>query len=429
NLGGLGSGAVTFDGGTLEFNGWTGSTSPDYLGNANALVIPANQTGTVHVPQRFLTPGLAGTLSGGGTLNLMVKYVRGDIPGDWSAFTGKINVLNGSGGDDFRVANANGFPLAKLNIGASVDMYSRAAANSVIPIGEFSGASTATVAADGAGGLGGKNAVTWRVGGLNTDATNAAAFSGIVAFIKEGSGAWTLTGASTHTGSTVVSNGTLLVNGTFNGSPVTVKGGKLGGIGTISGAAVAVNSGGGFAPGNPLGTLTVSNNLTLAAGSTTFVQVQHSPLTNNSAKISGALTEGGTLNVSNIGGAFSNGDSFNLFSAANYSGAFAGFVLPSLTGNLVWNTNTLKNSGTLSVVTLTSPIIAGINLVGGNLIISGSGGVNSWPFYILASTNLMLPTTQWIPVATNQFDAGGNFSVTNAIDPDQPQTFYKLQLQ
>ena len=36
-----------------------------------------------------------------------------------------------------------------------------------------------------------------------------------------------------------------------------------------------------------------------------------------------------------------------------------------------------------------------------------------------------------MPIFTNQFDTTGNFSVivTNAIDPNQPQTFYKLQLQ
>jgi rhamnogalacturonan endolyase len=436
NLVALGSGPVTFDGGTLEFTGWTGSNGTDYGGNTNALTVPTNQTGTIHVPQRFLTPGLAGALSGGGTLNLQVKYVRGDVSGNWSAFTGRINVTYGSGGstiDDFRVANANGFPNAKLNIGANVSMYSRAPSGSAIPIGEFSGVLGATVSADGASGLGGKNAVTWRVGGLNTDATNAASFQGIVALTKEGTGTWTLTGASTHTGTTVLSNGTLLVNGSFNGSPVTVSGGRLGGIGVISGAAVTVNSGGGFAPGPAaagLGTLTVSNNLTLAAGSTTFMQVRHSPLTNNAAKITGTLTEGGTLVVTNIGAsALTNGDSYQLFNAGNYSGAFANFVLPPLTSGLVWNTNTLNTSGTLSVVTLASPTIAGLNVVGGNLIISGSGGVNSWPYYLLASTNLTLPAAQWTRVATNQFDTGGNFILTNAVNPNWPQTFYRLQLQ
>ena len=204
-------------------------------------------------------------------------------------------------------------------------------------------------------------------------------------------------------------------------------GGTLGGSGSISGA-VTVNSGGAFAPGNPLGTLTVSNNLTLASGSTTFVQVQHSPLTNDAVKVSGALTEGGTLNVTNTGAAaFTAGDRFQLFSAASYTGSFAGFVLPSLTGKLVWNTNTVKNSGTLSIVTLTPPTIADIQIAGGKLVVNGSGGVNSWPFLLLASTNLA--AAQWVPVATNQFDAAGNFILTNAINPDWPQTFYRLQLQ
>src|SRR5262249_2090036 len=74
---GLGSGAVTLAGGTLEFNGWTGSTTPEYGGNTNPLLIPTGQTGTIHVPQRFTAPGLDGSLSGSGTLNLQVKFVRG----------------------------------------------------------------------------------------------------------------------------------------------------------------------------------------------------------------------------------------------------------------------------------------------------------------------------------------------------------------
>jgi autotransporter-associated beta strand protein len=433
NLAGLGSGPVTFDGGTLEFNGWTGNNGTDYGGYTNPLVVPANQTGTIHVPQRFLTPGLDGALSGSGTLYLQVKYVRGDIAGDWSAFTGTIYVTNGSGGDDFRVANPNGWPNAKLNVGANVNMYSRAPANSVIPVGEFSAASTVTVAADGAGGLGGKDAVTWRVGGLNTDATNAASFQGIAALIKEGTGTWTLTGASTHSGTTVVSNGTLLVNGSFNGSPVTISGGRLGGMGTISGSAVNVNSGGAFAPGPAaagLGVLTISNNLTLAAGSTTFMRVQHSPPTNTAANISGTLAEAGVLNVTNIGAAaFTSGDSFKLFSATNYFGGFAGFVLPPLTTNLVWNTNTLNISGTLSVAAYLPPSIGTLGATGGNLNLNGSNGIAYWTYYVLAATNLS--AAQWFPVATNQFDAGGHFTLTltNAINLNSPQMFYRLQLQ
>jgi hypothetical protein len=102
-------------------------------------------------------------------------------------------------------------------------------------------------------------------------------------------------------------------------------------------------------------------------------------------------------------------------------------VLPSLTGNLVWNTSVFKNSGTLAVVALTSPLISGVQLSGTNLILSGSGGPNSWPYFVLSATNLA--AQQWTPIATNQFSPAGNFSFTNAIKPNTPQAFYKLQLQ
>jgi hypothetical protein len=40
-----------------------------------------------------------------------------------------------------------------------------------------------------------------------------------------------------------------------------------------------------------------------------------------------------------------------------------------------------------------------------------------------------LPLAQWTSVATNQTDAGGNFFVTNSINPNLPQTFLILQFQ
>ena len=434
NLFGLGAGPVTFDGGTLEFTGWTGSNGTDWGGNTNALSVPASQTGTIHVPQRFLSPGLAGSLSGGGTLNLMVKYVRGDIPGNFSAFTGRLNVSAGTGGttvDDFRVANANGWPNARLNLGTNVSMYSRAPANSIIPIGEFSASLGSLVSADGAGGLGGKNAVTWRIGGLGTDATNGASFQGIVALIKEGAGTWTLTGASTHTGATTINNGVLRLNGSFSGSPVTVAaGGTLGGVGVLSGAAVTVNAGGGFAPGNPLGVLTVSNNLVLAAGSTTFLQAQHSPLTNDSALIVGTLFANGTLNVSNSGAAaFTAGDHFKLFSAGAYSGGFATYVLPTLNAGLRWNTSHLNLDGSLWVVSTAPPRITQTVAASGSLMLTGTGGTPGWNYYVLATTNLTLPISQWERLATNSFDLSGGFAFTNAIAPDRAQQFLRVQVQ
>ena len=63
------------------------------------------------------------------------------------------------------------------------------------------------------------------------------------------------------------------------------------------------------------------------------------------------------------------------------------------------------------------------------LVMSGSLGVSNETYWILASTNLTLPVSQWTPVLTNQFDASGNFNVTNPVDAGSPQKFYRLQSQ
>ena len=49
------------------------------------------------------------------------------------------------------------------------------------------------------------------------------------------------------------------------------------------------------------------------------------------------------------------------------------------------------------------------------LIMSGSWGTSNATFYLLASTNLNLPISQWTPVLTNQFDNNGNYNLTNPV--------------
>lgn len=432
NLAGFGAGPVVFDGGTLEFTGFTGASGTDYLGNTNALVIPAGQTGTLRVPQRFLSPGLSGTVSGGGTLNLVVNYLRGDIAGNWTGFTGKINVLNyGTDVDDFRVNTVAGFPNAKLNLGTNILMYSRATADSVIPIGEFSAAANATIAAGGCSGncgAGTQNAVTWRVGGLHTDATNAALIQGTTSLIKEGSGRWTLIGANTYAGATIVNGGTLLVNGNQSGATGLVMvnaGATLGGSGVIGGA-VAVDTNGVLAPGASVGTLTINNSLTLTSGANLNFELG---ATNASDKVivSGALTLGGTLNVTTLAGFGT-----NTYTLIAYAGALGGSLpaigtMPSgYLGSL--NTNT---AGQVNLVVRAAPPnpprFDTVGFADGNLTLSGSGGTTNGMYYVLTATNLMTPLAQWQNIATNQFDASGNFSITNAIDPSRPRQFYRLQ--
>ena len=86
-------------------------------------------------------------------------------------------------------------------------------------------------------------------------------------------------------------------SGTGSGT-VTVNGGTLSGTGIIAGP-VTVNPGGAFSPGNPLGTLTISNNLVVNSGAVLAYDLGTS---SDLVKVSGNLTLGGTLNISNASG-------------------------------------------------------------------------------------------------------------------------------
>jgi len=435
NSGGFGNGPITFYGGILEFAGWTGNSGTEYGGNNNAYVIPVGAMGTIRVPQRF-SSGLAGTLTGGGTLNLQVKYVRGDVKGNWANFTGRINVTRGNTGatvDDFRVANASGFPNARVSLGTNVLMYSRATASSIIPIGEFRAVLGAIVTAGGCSGncgAGDQNAVTWRVGGLGTDATNSALFSGTTSLIKEGVGRWTLTSDNAYGGTTVVNGGTLIVNGNQSGATgnaVVSVNGRLGGIGIIGGNTT-VN--GTLAPGNSIGPLSFSQNLTLNASSTAQLEISKNPPTNDMVIVGGNVTFGGTLDVLNTSvELLEAGDNFQLFSASSFSGAFANYDLPALEAGLGWNVSQLVADGRLWVVSTNPPVINQASVAGGSFSMSGEGGTPNWNYSVLSSTNLFSPLTQWSVIASGQFDASGNFSFDSPINLADARRFYVLRAQ
>ena len=193
---------------------------------------------------------------------------------------------------------------------------------------------------------------------------------------------------------------------------------------------VTVAAGGKFGPGNPLGVLTISNNLSLASGSTAYFQVQHLPLTNNSVNVSGTMTQDGTLIVTNSGAAaFIAGDSFKLFSATGYAGAFSSFNLPVLNGGLFWSTSRLTADGTLGVVWTNPPAIRSVAMSGGNLVLQGTNGTPNWNYTVLSSTNLTLPLAQWTATATNFFDASGNFNWTNSTGANGSQQFFVIKVQ
>jgi hypothetical protein len=81
--------------------------------------------------------------------------------------------------------------------------------------------------------------------------------------------------------------------------------------------------------------------------------------------------------------------------------------------------------------TLNPPGVSSFSVAGGNLSFDCTGGVSGATYFVLSTTNLALPLSQWQPVATNSVNANGPFSivVTNAFSPAIPASFYVLLAQ
>lgn len=62
------------------------------------------------------------------------------------------------------------------------------------------------------------------------------------------------------------------------------------------------------------------------------------------------------------------------------------------------------------------------------MVLRGSNALPGGSYYVLASTNLLLPLPSWTRLATNHYDAQGAFAFTNSLTPGLRQRFYLLQL-
>ena len=414
---GLGTGAVTLNGGTLSMYDNVNTYNASYWN----LIVPVNSTASWNTDSRC---DLYGSLTGGGTLNFKVTYVRTSLYGDWSDFDGQINV---TGGGEFRVLNFNGYTGAAINLSSNNLMDFQGAvdpAGTTLQIGALSGVSSSSLL----GGATAGNVFTWQVGGANTDATFAGQIAeqntnAITAIEKIGSGTWTLTGSNTFVGGITVSAGTLQVNNT-NGSATgtnqvfVASGATLSGSGIIGGLT-AFDDGAVLAPGNPSGTLIISNELDLS--DQTVLQFG---LGTNSDKVvvSGNLTLDGLLNITNTGG-FGAG----IYTLFTYGGALTmnGVSVVSAPAGFVYSIST-NTAGQINLI-VSRPQFNLVAISSGNLAMSGSGGEPNGTYYVLGSTNIALPLNSWTRIATNQFDANGNF--TNTVSPGSAQEFFRLQLQ
>ena len=98
-------------------------------------------------------------------------------------------------------------------------------------------------------------------------------------------------------------------------------------------------------------------------------------------------------------------------------------------GNLVDDTANSLIGLQLTSAPTQSPVVTGISVQGGNIVISGTNGTSGNGYYVLTSTNLAQPLADWTPLATNTFMEGGNFSFTNTVNANAPRQFFILKLQ
>jgi len=213
---------------------------------------------------------------------------------------------------------------------------------------------------------------------------------------------------------TLASGQTLAGVGAINGNLVVSPGATISPSGTN-----AVN---GNASTNAVGAIAASGTVTL--NGITVIKLDGSG-SNDMVQAGGNINYGGTLNLANISSTpLAAGNSFQVFSAANYNGTFSS-ITPSTPGaGLAWDTTHL-NTGVINVIASSGgPVINSVTTSGGNLIFTGSGGTVSGTYYVLTTTNLIKP---WVIIATNSYSAGGNFNVTNAIAPGVPQRFYRIE--
>jgi autotransporter-associated beta strand protein len=422
---------VTVSGGTMNIGGGGG---PFYVASRGTGTLTISGTGVVNCGRLDISRNANGnSVSSVGTVNLsggtlMVMSVT-NISANFQTNGSPTATFNFDGGT--LVAKA----------GATAGFFQGCTATPVTPI-------TAIVQEGGAVIDDGGQSINI-LEPLQHDSTLGSDLDG--GLTKMDTGTLTLTAVSTYNGDTVVSAGTLALSGVASisesdsialgasatldasvstGGTLTLAAGQsLTGSGTVKGNVMVAN-GATLAPGGSLSTLTFNNNATLSGGSTTVFEVSKLPTTNDFAQVAGNLALGGTIVITNVGAMpYAAGDSFRLFSAGSYSGAFTNIqpTIPDV--NLAWNTNGL-GTGVLGIVSSSTPPpgISAISFDGTNVMLSATNGVSGWACYVLNSTNLSLPIAQWQCIATNNFDQNGNVNFTNPPATSSGQQFFILQL-
>jgi fibronectin-binding autotransporter adhesin len=338
----MGSAKIRLEGGIFRMHNINTTSDTDNF--RNEIEVPEGKTAYWDLPSRW---GITSKLTGSGRLVVYIPYVRSDLNGDWSAFSGRIDFV----GRDVRLNNAaaRNLPLAEVNLGDGT--YLMAASNGS---SESSTAQTFTLGAlSGTGTISGRNSLV--IGSKNTSTV----FSGTISsgggrLTKQGSGELDLRGANEYTGGTIVQQGSLIVSNssgsaTGTGNVTVRSGATLTGRGSIAGT-VQVLEGGILAAGSPTNvgsTLKLGRNLMMNPGSRMVFKQRL--LYCDKLTVDGNISLNGTLELQIQGADLKEGRSLALFTAGGtVSGAFEA-IEPAVPGEgLEWDLSRI-NEGILTV--------------------------------------------------------------------------------
>ena len=254
-------------------------------------------------------------------------------------------------------------------------------------------------------------------------------------------GQFEMFGGTLRTPSTTVANGRVCIIGAntatfqmlggthmFSNNLTIATNGSLIGTGVIDGT-VTVAPGGRLTPGSPIGRIDVLGSVILQGTVNLQIDKSGGVRTNDKVTADGAIFYNGTLNVTDIGtDVLAAGDRFFLFDATPYVGAFTTLNLPPLGPGLSWQNN-LSSDGSIEVATaaVSTPGFSAITRTGTNVVFAGTNGTPNASYAVLATTNVALPLSNWVSIATNQFNTSGGFRFTNAIASGIRQRFFRLR--
>ncbi len=340
---------IIMHGGTLQCN----DNSSSYSTLPWNIEVADGKTANIKLDSRAY---YTGNISGNGTLNMYIPFVRSDLNGDMTAFTGTLNCLSSSGSEvELRINHYKGLPNAHLVVNNSVSALN--VSGTTIEIGALSG--TGTLNGD----------ENYKIGSKDTDSQ----FDGIIAagsLTKSGDGVFTLTNNNTYAGPTVVNRGTLFVankTGSATGTgDVNVKIlATLSGDGIIGGN-VTVDKNATIAPGskNTGKFLSVEKSVTLKDGSTFEVKTNPSFNLSDYLKVNESITVSGKLKIINTTTReYFAGNEFKIFDCENIYGTFEAIYPETPGDDLIWNTSELYTKGIIKVEAKTSASILNTNSI------------------------------------------------------------------